>query len=373
MVERSFRDGAIHEAFRVIEPNEASILGPCAGARPLRAQPVIGTGDPSRGNRWRQQAADFRRFVPGRNRMRERPDREIRIGFAIPARPTTRLRPDQWMHSFTWPVLFAAVLHAAWNSLVKAKGDHFSLLLMLTFTHAAISALGLLAVPAPAVGAIPWIAAGAILHTGYKVFLSQAYAHADLSQAYPLARGYRPAPRVPDFRPSLRRSVPAPWRLPPYWRSRSAYCSWPTGENGEPRMQLTSLGWAVGTAAFISGYTIVGGNGARIAGTASGFLFWLVIGDALGMTAWALLHRGTAALSAVIPVWKAGAAAGAIFAVCVLDRHVGLHGRADRPRSRAAGNEYPVCNGSRIRHPPGTGQCLAVDIPRDSSPSVQFC
>ena len=208
-------------------------------------------------------------------------------------------------------VLVAALLHAAWNSLVKSRGDHFSVLLMLTITHASIGALGLLAVPAPSTGAIPWIAAGAILHTGYKVFLAQAYAHADLSQAYPLARGTAPLLVFvisvylfgEVFRPIETAGVLAISLGILYMAYR--------GEHGT-RMPLKSLGWAVGTAAFISGYTIVGGNGARIAGTPSGFLFWLVIGDAFGMAAWALWHRGTAAFSAIVPVWKIGAVAGAM-------------------------------------------------------------
>ena len=36
------------------------------------------------------------------------------------------------------------------------------------------------------------LAASALLHTGYKLFLIRAYEHGDLSQVYPLARGTAP-------------------------------------------------------------------------------------------------------------------------------------------------------------------------------------
>ena len=36
------------------------------------------------------------------------------------------------------------------------------------------------------------LAGSAVLHVGYNAFLAEAYAHADLSQAYPLARGSAP-------------------------------------------------------------------------------------------------------------------------------------------------------------------------------------
>ncbi|MCB1972773.1 MAG: EamA family transporter, partial [Geminicoccaceae bacterium] len=89
-------------------------------------------------------------------------------------------------------VLFAAFLHAGWNSVVKLGLDRVSTVLLLALVQALIAIPVLPFVPQPATEAWSWIVAAAVLHTGYKVLLVQAYAHADLSQAYPLARGTAP-------------------------------------------------------------------------------------------------------------------------------------------------------------------------------------
>lgn len=88
-------------------------------------------------------------------------------------------------------VLAAAFLHAGWNSIVKIGLDRVSAVLLLALVQAAIALPVLPFVTQPAQEAWVWIIVAALLHTGYKLFLVQAYAHADLSLAYPLARGQR--------------------------------------------------------------------------------------------------------------------------------------------------------------------------------------
>lgn len=78
------------------------------------------------------------------------------------------------------------------------------------------------------------------------------------------------------------------------------------------RMRGKALFFAVGTAAFTACYTLVDGIGARIAGTSSGFILWMVIGDAVGMVAYALWARGSSAFPRMLPAWKTGIAAGAM-------------------------------------------------------------
>ena len=208
-------------------------------------------------------------------------------------------------------VLGAAILHAGWNTLVKVGSDRLSILVLMSLVQAAIGASLLAFVPAPTADAVPWIATAAVLHTGYKVFLSRAYALADLSQAYPLARGTAPLivfllsvlVFAKAFKPIETAAVLA--------ISTGILLMAVKGGRGG-RMDGKALAYAIGTAAFIAGYTTAGGIGARIAGTPSGFLFWVVIGDSAGMAAYALAHRGRTAFSALIPVWKSGVFVGAI-------------------------------------------------------------
>ena len=89
-------------------------------------------------------------------------------------------------------VLAAALMHASWNALAKADGDRFSFMLVLT---AAECAMGLALYPlfaTPDIAALPWLIGSSALHVGYMLFLTAAYAHGDLAQVYPLARGSAP-------------------------------------------------------------------------------------------------------------------------------------------------------------------------------------
>ena len=94
--------------------------------------------------------------------------------------------------------LTAAILHAAWNALLKGSGDP------LGFAARAVSSSALLVTP---VIGIAWLALGhpglplrawmlallsGALEVVYFVFLSMAYTRGELSVVYPIARGTAP-------------------------------------------------------------------------------------------------------------------------------------------------------------------------------------
>jgi len=228
------------------------------------------------------------------------------------AEAVRKVAPQFVMESHVFAaVLLAAVLHAGWNSALKVGLDRVSAAVLLALVQAMIAIPLLPFVPRPSVNALPWILASAALHVGYKLCLVQAYARSDLSVAYPLARGSAPL-------------IVAAWSLlflgaafPP--RSLAAILVISSGvlllaAKGRPegRMSGRALFWALGTAGFTAGYTLVDGTGARIAGTASGYILWMVIGDAVGTAAFAALLRGCAAFPALLRVWRTGLAAGAM-------------------------------------------------------------
>jgi hypothetical protein len=80
----------------------------------------------------------------------------------------------------TLAVLAGALLHAAWNTLVKSSRDKE----LDTYAVAAGSGLiALVALPfvaAPAVAAWPWLAASSAVHILYFLFLAGAYRHGEL-------------------------------------------------------------------------------------------------------------------------------------------------------------------------------------------------
>lgn len=208
-------------------------------------------------------------------------------------------------------VLVGALLHASWNSTIKVRLDRTVTMLLLALFQCAIALPLLTFVDAPSTDAIWWIVAAAFLHAGYKIFLIQAYTHADLSQAYPLARGLAPMIVTVFSMLSLGESFCIQQLAAISLISAGILLM---AAKGSPHGRMTgkALFFALGTAAFTASYTLVDGMGARIAQTAIGFLLWMAIGDAIVMAAWAYLVRGNTLFKALGPEWKIGLATGAM-------------------------------------------------------------
>lgn len=89
-------------------------------------------------------------------------------------------------------VLLAALLHASWNFLVKQNSNKHISMSAVVLGHAPFAFLALFFVPLPNTESFAYIIIGALLHTGYQLFLLNSYRIGDLSQVYPLARGIAP-------------------------------------------------------------------------------------------------------------------------------------------------------------------------------------
>jgi drug/metabolite transporter (DMT)-like permease len=86
-------------------------------------------------------------------------------------------------------VLAAAVLHAGWNAIAHAAQDRLVGFALICTSTLALGAV-LIVVGEPVGWHYFWFAAlSAALHTAYVVLLMASYQVADLSRAYPLARG----------------------------------------------------------------------------------------------------------------------------------------------------------------------------------------
>lgn len=209
-------------------------------------------------------------------------------------------------------VLAAAFLHAAWNAVVKVALDRFSSILLLALCQSGLALLLLPLFPAPGLASWPWLAASALLHTGYKLFLIRAYVHGDMSQVYPLARGTAPlivaivgAVALGEPMTPLKALAVAAIALGVVVMSLR-------GGAELVRIPPRALAWALGTAAFTASYTLADAVGARLSGSVSGFTLWMFVLDGLGMLAFALAARGPAALRGLASAWGAGLAAGAM-------------------------------------------------------------
>jgi drug/metabolite transporter (DMT)-like permease len=211
-----------------------------------------------------------------------------------------------------WAVLAGALMHAGWNAVLKTGLDRFSSVLLLSFVQSGMALLLLPHFPLPATEAWPWIAVSIFLHTGYKLFLIRAYEHGDLSQVYPLARGAAPliVTAVATFALG---EVLSPSKLAGVLAiALGVIVMSLRGGKDLGSLPPKALGYALATAAFTAGYTLVDGMGARIAGSASSFTLWMFTGDGLLMLGFALLTRGAPALSGLRPAFPIGVLAGAL-------------------------------------------------------------
>ena len=89
-------------------------------------------------------------------------------------------------------IIFAAVLHASWNAIVKGGKDKLLQMTAVMSGHIPFAVITLFFVPPLDFACWPNLIIGAIFHFGYQVYLVEGYKKGDLSQVYPIARASAP-------------------------------------------------------------------------------------------------------------------------------------------------------------------------------------
>jgi drug/metabolite transporter (DMT)-like permease len=189
-------------------------------------------------------------------------------------------------------ILCAALVHAAWNALVKADPDRLTLWRVILSTQFILSVLLLPFVPIPAPAAWPYLLGSAVTNVGYVLFLTQAYRTGDLSHAYPLARGSAPlfvaAVSVLFLREQLAFESQIAVLL-----IGLGITSLSLTRGAEGLRDLRMVGYALGTGGFIATYTLLDGLGARASGSAHGFVVWVSLVGSVAIVAVILvIQRG---------------------------------------------------------------------------------
>jgi drug/metabolite transporter (DMT)-like permease len=189
-------------------------------------------------------------------------------------------------------VLAAAVLHAAWNALVKQGGDPFLRLAVVILTGSLVCFPLLPLVEPPPPAAWPWLLASVTVHIAYDWLLCLGYLRGDLSLVYPMARGVAP-PLV-----ALLGLLVAGERLAPEGLAAVAVVSAGIlvllGLGRVARAQRRSLLYASGCGVAIALYTLADGQGVRAAGEPWGYILWLFALDGLPFglpVLWLQRHR----------------------------------------------------------------------------------
>jgi drug/metabolite transporter (DMT)-like permease len=173
-------------------------------------------------------------------------------------------------------VLVAALVHATWNALMKADGDRLALLQAMATTQLVLSLALLPFVPVPAVESWPCLAANPLLTTAYTLLLERAYRSGDLSLVYPLARGIAPLAVATIslllLGEHLSQVSQAAVLLIGLGITSLALTRGAAGLRDWRPILL-----ALTTGAFIASYTAVDGVGARLAGSAGGYMVWITL------------------------------------------------------------------------------------------------
>tara|TARA_B100000676_G_C18090991_1_gene859725 strand:+ start:7307 stop:8149 length:843 start_codon:yes stop_codon:yes gene_type:complete len=204
--------------------------------------------------------------------------------------------------------LTAAALHASWNAMVKANPDRFAVM-------AVIALFGCFAGPVliavgghPSAEAIPFLAMSMVIHIGYYIFLMHAYRVADLSHAYPLARGSAP------LLATLGGIVLAGDQV-----SAVSFGGIVIICGGIVMMSLqfnvrelgwSGLGWPLATGLMISSYTVVDGMGVRVSDSPLGYIGWLFMINGIPFALWLVVREGRVGVRRLGNAWKIGALGG---------------------------------------------------------------
>ena len=184
-------------------------------------------------------------------------------------------------------VLFAALLHASWNAIVKGAPDKLLTTILVAASAAAISALALPFLAQPARESWPFLAASAVLQVGYYLLVARAYRGADMSQAYPLMRGTAPLLVALVSRFWLGEHL-----SPAAWAGVALICS------GVLSLALAGRGAnvqgvraALLNAGVIASYTLVDGAGVRASGEPLAYTLWLNLLSGVPLLVWVLAAR----------------------------------------------------------------------------------
>ncbi|NNU81889.1 EamA family transporter [Halovulum dunhuangense] len=209
-------------------------------------------------------------------------------------------------------VLVAAALHAGWNAVVKLGLDRLLAITLIAGSAGLVALLALPFAPVPDPAAWPWLLTSIVLHVGYNVCLVQAYRTGDFGQVYPIARGTAPliVTLVAVF--LLAETLTPAALLGIALLVGGVWLMSLRGGRDLARMDRSALGFALLTSAFIAGYTLTDGQGARVAGSAHGYTMWLFALDGLAMVLLLLALRGRHAFAVLRPHWKTGLGGGAM-------------------------------------------------------------
>ncbi|MBT3556408.1 MAG: EamA family transporter [Rhodospirillales bacterium] len=190
-------------------------------------------------------------------------------------------------------VIFAALMHATWNALVKVSGDRFFTMAALMGTGTIILIPALFYVDWPTAEAWPYLLVSSLLHLGYFGVLIFSYRFGDLSAVYPVARGSSPVLIAVGAYLFAAQSISMSAALGLALAS-GGMCLFAFEKGLPTRHLMKPLLMALTVGVFIASYTVVDGIGLRYSSSAFSYIAWLSFLDGIPLMAWAFIFQGNA-------------------------------------------------------------------------------
>jgi drug/metabolite transporter (DMT)-like permease len=209
-------------------------------------------------------------------------------------------------------VLFAALCHASWNTLLKIRLDPFAANALITVASGLIGLALLPFVGIAPVVSWPWVVGSIILHLAYYYGLTEAYRTGDLSQVYPIARGAAPLMTALISTTVLGEDIGLQGWIGILTLVAGVFLLSLRGGRVITKVDRRAVGFALFTAVTICGYSLVDGLGARVSGNAHAYAALLFTIDGACMAVFALWRRGQSIIAEGRIYWKTGLIGGAL-------------------------------------------------------------
>lgn len=201
-------------------------------------------------------------------------------------------------------VLLAAVLHAAWNAVIKIPGDALVRLTLVNFTGGILAMCLIPYAGIPDAEAWPYIAASVAVHTLYYAALLAGYRTGDLSFVYPIARGVAPV-----------LIATGGYLLADEQLSQNSIAGLLIASSGiisigvigqHPKHVVKPFFYALLTGLCIASYSLIDGMGGRLSNNVFAYITWLFFLDAIPITAATLWLRRGQLTTTLRSGWKTG-------------------------------------------------------------------
>lgn len=187
--------------------------------------------------------------------------------------------------------LFAAILHATWNAVLRIGADRLWTITVMSFAMTIVAIPLAFMLPLPPASAWLYLILSSCLQVGYSIFLVAAYRYGELGQVYPIVRG----------------SVPLLVTLSGFVLAGQHLTTVPiigivlvalgimSLALGKGRAKTTSILFALATGLLIAAYTTVDAIGVRETENPAAYATWicLIYGTLLPVTYVAIRGRLT--------------------------------------------------------------------------------